>query len=405
MRDQRQRRLLRLARQGGGQRGAHRRLRGQEVQEGRRPARAVGEGGQRRLRPRRRPPAPDPQRSAAHCATYAGKTEKFAGAQEVRRDPRRLVLGRRQAGLVSYLLPAQLGRGRYVLDVQVTDKAGNTTTSLDSRQARAWCSSLPSWSRAHGRALATAFAALVAAAVVAGCGLGAGPTASETELLVSKDFGAEPIVQTDQPKIGGSDTVMRLLQRNAPKVTTRFGGNFVQSIDGVSGGRSDGEPGRLVLLRQRGRGRQGRDRDQGPRRRSRLVGLPRLGRHRWTSRPSSARSPSRSCTGSTASGCRRASSAPSRRATPACAVGRTSSSDLGHVAARGGVGTSVAVDTLRILVGPWRALRAESHGQAAGTRPGRRAACTPSPRPTGEVDRACSTPPATSRARSARAPA
>ncbi len=33
---------------------------------------------------------------------------------------------------------------------------------------------------------------------------------------------------------------MRLLQRNAPKVTTRYGGSFVQSIDGISGGGSGG---------------------------------------------------------------------------------------------------------------------------------------------------------------------
>src|SRR5215211_8237825 len=35
--------------------------------------------------------------------------------------------------------------------------------------------------------------------------------------------------------------ILRLLQRNA-KVTTRFGGGFVQSIDGVAGGRSGGRP-------------------------------------------------------------------------------------------------------------------------------------------------------------------
>ena len=96
----------------------------------------------------------------------------------------------------------------------------------------------------------TAVAALVAAAVVAGCGLGAGPKASDTELLVSKDFGAEPVVQADEPKVGGSDTVMRLLQRNAPNVKTRFGGNFVQSIT-ASAAAAAATVRRLVLLRQR----------------------------------------------------------------------------------------------------------------------------------------------------------
>ena len=45
---------------------------------------------------------------------------------------------------------------------------------------------------------------------------------------------------------------MRLLQRNA-KVTTRYGGGFVQSIDGLGGRRARRAPGRLVLLRQRRR--------------------------------------------------------------------------------------------------------------------------------------------------------
>ena len=45
---------------------------------------------------------------------------------------------------------------------------------------------------------------------------------------------------------------MRLLQRYA-KVTTRFGGGFVQSINGCRG-RTAAEPRRLVLLRQRRRG-------------------------------------------------------------------------------------------------------------------------------------------------------
>ena len=81
------------------------------------------------------------------------------------------------------------------------------------------------------------------AAALGGCGLGSGPAATNTQLLVSKDFGSQPIVDSDSPKVGGSDTVMRLLQRNAPKVTTKYGGNFVQSIDGVSGGQSSaGKP-------------------------------------------------------------------------------------------------------------------------------------------------------------------
>ena len=36
----------------------------------------------------------------------------------------------------TYLLPSKLGRGRYVLDVEVTDKAGNTTKSLARGRSR-----------------------------------------------------------------------------------------------------------------------------------------------------------------------------------------------------------------------------------------------------------------------------
>ena len=47
---------------------------------------------------------------------------------------------------------------------------------------------------------------------------------------------------------------MRMLQRDF-EVETRYGGGFVQQINGIAGGREDGRPGRLVLLRQRDPGR------------------------------------------------------------------------------------------------------------------------------------------------------
>src|SRR4051795_4645360 len=79
------------------------------------------------------------------------------------------------------------------------------------------------------------------AAPPAGCGAGAGSAPAETRLTVTQDFGARAQHDLEAPKVSGSETVMRLLQRNA-KVTTRFGGGFVQSIDGVAGGRRDGRP-------------------------------------------------------------------------------------------------------------------------------------------------------------------
>jgi len=86
-----------------------------------------------------------------------------------------------------------------------------------------------------------AAAAVALAATVSGCGLGAGRTPSGASLLVTQNFGAQTIAQSGRPKVSGADTVMRLLERNA-SVTTRYGGGFVESIDGHSGGSEDGQP-------------------------------------------------------------------------------------------------------------------------------------------------------------------
>jgi hypothetical protein len=79
------------------------------------------------------------------------------------------------------------------------------------------------------------------AALLAGCGAGAGSAPSSTRLTVTQDFGSRAQQVFTAPKVAGQETVMRLLERNA-KVTTRFGGGFVQSIDGVAGGRRAGRP-------------------------------------------------------------------------------------------------------------------------------------------------------------------
>jgi hypothetical protein len=90
------------------------------------------------------------------------------------------------------------------------------------------------------RAAAIALVLGVAAAA-SGCGLGAGNKPSGTKLTITRDFGAKQLRALDAPKVGGNETVMRLLQRNA-RVSTRYGGGFVQSIDGLAGGRSGGRP-------------------------------------------------------------------------------------------------------------------------------------------------------------------
>lgn len=89
------------------------------------------------------------------------------------------------------------------------------------------------------RSLVVGLAAL--ALGLAGCGLGAGRSASGVRLTVSDDFGRHTLVDSAHPRAGGADTVMRLLERNA-RVTTAYGGGFVESIDGLSGGQAGGRP-------------------------------------------------------------------------------------------------------------------------------------------------------------------
>jgi hypothetical protein len=79
-----------------------------------------------------------------------------------------------------------------------------------------------------------ALLAAVAALGLAGCGLGAGTSSSGVSLTVTDGFGKHVVVLKEDMKTHGEDTVMRLLQRNA-KVTTRFGGGFVQAVNGLAG--------------------------------------------------------------------------------------------------------------------------------------------------------------------------
>ena len=60
-------------------------------------------------------------------------------------------------------------------------------------------------------------------------------------LTVTQDFGAASVLDQPDPHRAGEETVMRLLERNA-QVSTRYGGGFVQSIDGLSGGHGGGRP-------------------------------------------------------------------------------------------------------------------------------------------------------------------
>lgn len=89
----------------------------------------------------------------------------------------------------------------------------------------------------RGTAVATAL--LLAALATAGCGLGPGADVGAAELTVTRDFGATPVLEEEAGDLHESDTVMRVLEGQA-KITTRYGGGFVQSIDGIEAGQRGG---------------------------------------------------------------------------------------------------------------------------------------------------------------------
>lgn len=82
------------------------------------------------------------------------------------------------------------------------------------------------------RGMAVAIALLGAALAAAGCGLGAGERVGDVSLTVTRDYGAKPVLAPVSDEASESDTVMRVLERNAD-ISTRYGGGFVQSIDGL----------------------------------------------------------------------------------------------------------------------------------------------------------------------------
>jgi hypothetical protein len=84
--------------------------------------------------------------------------------------------------------------------------------------------------------------AVLAALAAAGCGLGPGeqePARSGAQLVVTRDFGAEELGRSRLDSLPAGETVMRWLQRRF-EVDTRYGGGFVQSIDGLAGGSENG---------------------------------------------------------------------------------------------------------------------------------------------------------------------
>jgi hypothetical protein len=91
----------------------------------------------------------------------------------------------------------------------------------------------------RGGALLVAVA--LAVPVVAGCGLGEGEEQEGgASVRITRDFGRMLLGTAGVARVREDQTVMRLL-RSEFDVETRFGGRFVQSIDGLAGRGAGGE--------------------------------------------------------------------------------------------------------------------------------------------------------------------
>jgi len=79
-----------------------------------------------------------------------------------------------------------------------------------------------------------AAAAMAATVLLGGCGFGAGPGTRDASIEVTRDFGSTVVGSASEGHVPGAETVMTLLERHF-KVLTRYGGGFVESIDGHAG--------------------------------------------------------------------------------------------------------------------------------------------------------------------------
>jgi hypothetical protein len=79
-------------------------------------------------------------------------------------------------------------------------------------------------------------ALVLAAGALAGCGLGAGDTQAgpDARVSVTRDFGHHRLGASGSHRVRDDETVLRLLRADH-SVKTRYGGGFVQSIDGLAG--------------------------------------------------------------------------------------------------------------------------------------------------------------------------
>lgn len=79
---------------------------------------------------------------------------------------------------------------------------------------------------------------VLALVLLAGCGPGGGDESaapSDVNVLITRDFGATGIRDSDIGSVPAGETVMRLLERRYD-VETEYGGGFVESLEGLSAG-------------------------------------------------------------------------------------------------------------------------------------------------------------------------
>src|ERR1700691_938232 len=195
---------------------------------------------------------------AGRCAKAASvSTAVMASAARCSVAPRRLSYGPTVAPSASSQR-AQPSRSatcfRRHCRQAVTSTTSRRSTMLEPRlsssQVSVMSSSMSSRShslgarirRAPSRALLSVLGlALVGLLALAGCGLGPGPTPGGISLSVTQDFGALPVGYAGTPRVSGQETVMSLLMRNYD-VKTRYGGGFVESVNGHAGGTHAGDP-------------------------------------------------------------------------------------------------------------------------------------------------------------------
>ncbi len=75
--------------------------------------------------------------------------------------------------------------------------------------------------------------------VVASCSINTGAQKGPARLLVTRDYGAHRLLTATENPIESGETAMRLLVRNA-KVETRYGGRFVNGVNGISSTNAGG---------------------------------------------------------------------------------------------------------------------------------------------------------------------